>query len=151
MAEVPPMPSISPRNWWGRYQMERPGMFAIALTTDSSALTAISNDYGFDSVFARQLEALAGEGDLFIGLSTSGNSPNIIAAFVKAHEKDIRTVAPYRPGRRTVGRYSRISYCCAPLQLPHVFRNAIFSSYIFSANWLKMPYGPAIEHEGNFR
>ena len=64
----------------GRYKTERRGLPGIALTTDTSALTAISNDYGYAKVFDRQVEALANKGDLLIGISTSGNSSNIISA-----------------------------------------------------------------------
>ncbi|MEM6995662.1 MAG: D-sedoheptulose 7-phosphate isomerase [Myxococcota bacterium] len=64
----------------GRYERERKGLAAIALTTDSSALTAIANDYGFDRVFARQVDALAQPGDVLLGISTSGNSSNVLAA-----------------------------------------------------------------------
>ncbi|AKF24348.1 phosphoheptose isomerase [Sulfurovum lithotrophicum] len=65
----------------GRYKSERRGLPGIALTTDTSALTAISNDYGYDRVFDRQVEALANKGDLLIGISTSGNSKNVLSAF----------------------------------------------------------------------
>ncbi|MCJ8325844.1 MAG: D-sedoheptulose 7-phosphate isomerase [Campylobacterales bacterium] len=65
----------------GRYKTERRGLPGIALTTDTSALTAIGNDYGYDIVFSRQVEALAVEGDLLFGISTSGNSKNVINAF----------------------------------------------------------------------
>lgn len=65
----------------GRYKCERRGLPAIALSTDTSALTAIGNDYGFERVFDRQVEALASKGDLVIGISTSGNSKNVIGAF----------------------------------------------------------------------
>lgn len=68
----------------GRYETERKALPAIALTTDTSALTAIANDYSFERVFARQVEALASKGDLLIGISTSGNSPNVIAAVMTA-------------------------------------------------------------------
>jgi len=68
----------------GRYKSERRGLPAIALTTDTSALTAISNDYGYAKVFDRQVEALANKGDLLIGISTSGNSDNIISALSTA-------------------------------------------------------------------
>ncbi len=64
----------------GRYKTERRGLPGIALTTDTSALTAIGNDYGYDRIFDRQVEALANKGDLLIGISTSGNSANVIAA-----------------------------------------------------------------------
>ena len=68
----------------GRYVRERPGFAAIALTTDTSALTAIANDFGFDTVFERQIEALARPGDAVIAISTSGNSPNVIRAVRRA-------------------------------------------------------------------
>ncbi len=67
-----------------RFAFDRPGLPAIALTTDSSILTAIGNDYGYEKVFARQLQALGKKGDIFIGYSTSGKSPNILRAFEEA-------------------------------------------------------------------
>lgn len=70
----------------GRYEAERKALPAIALTTDTSALTALSNDYGYEKVFERQVEALASDGDLLIAISTSGNSPNVIRAMMKARE-----------------------------------------------------------------
>ena len=63
----------------GRFQKERPGMAALALTTDTSILTAIGNDYGYDRIFARQVEGLGREGDVLVGISTSGNSGNVLA------------------------------------------------------------------------
>jgi D-sedoheptulose 7-phosphate isomerase len=71
----------------GRFETERRSLPSIALTTDTSALTAIGNDYGFDKVFARQVEGLAVEGDCLIAISTSGNSPNVIAAVMEARRK----------------------------------------------------------------
>lgn len=71
----------------GRYETERRALPSIALTVDTSALTAISNDYSFEQVFARQVEALAREGDCLIAISTSGNSPNVIAAAMEARRK----------------------------------------------------------------
>lgn len=76
----------------GRYKTERRGLPGIALTTDTSALTAIGNDYGYDRVFDRQTEALANEGDLLIGISTSGNSANVISALKLAKEMGCQTV-----------------------------------------------------------
>lgn len=70
----------------GRFVIERKGLPAIALTTDSSILTAVGNDYGFDQVFSRQLEALGRPGDVAIGISTSGNSPNVIDALARARK-----------------------------------------------------------------
>ncbi len=76
----------------GRFKMERRGLPAIALSTDTSILTAIGNDYGFDMVFTRQIEALAVSGDLVVGISTSGNSPNVMQALGLAREKGCRTI-----------------------------------------------------------
>ena len=77
----------------GRYGFDRPSLPSIALTTDTSNLTAIGNDYGYEYVFSRQLEGLGQEGDLFIGISTSGNSQNVINAFESAKHKGLTTVA----------------------------------------------------------
>ena len=76
----------------GRYKQDRPGWVAIALTTDSSALTAIANDYGFEQVFARQVEGLGRRGDVLLALSTSGKSPNILAALRLARGRGLVTV-----------------------------------------------------------
>ncbi len=76
----------------GRFEVERSGYPAISLTTDSSALTAIANDYGFEKVFSRQVEAIAKKYDVVIGISTSGNSPNIIAAIMSAREIGCKTI-----------------------------------------------------------
>ena len=76
----------------GRYKTERRGLPGIALTTDTSALTAIGNDYGYDRVFDRQVEALAQKGDLLIGISTSGNSINVINALKVAREMGCKTL-----------------------------------------------------------
>ncbi len=76
-----------------RFEIERPGLAAIALTTDSSALTSIANDYAFEQVFARQLRALGRPGDVLLALSTSGDSPNVIAAMDAAKQLEISTIA----------------------------------------------------------
>ena len=71
----------------GRFQKERQAMAAVAMTTDTSILTALGNDYGFDVIFSRQVEALVRPGDLVVGISTSGNSANIMKALEKANER----------------------------------------------------------------
>jgi len=76
----------------GRYKVERKGLPAIALTTDTSALTSIGNDYGYDRVFDRQVEALANKGDMAIGISTGGSSGNVISALKLAKEMGCRTI-----------------------------------------------------------
>ena len=75
-----------------RLCQNRPAMRALALTTDTSALTAIGNDYGYECVFARQLEAVALPGDIFMAISTSGNSPNILRALQAARQMDLITI-----------------------------------------------------------
>jgi D-sedoheptulose 7-phosphate isomerase len=77
----------------GRYLHDRPGWPALALTTDTSALTAVSNDYGFERVFARQVEALGRAGDVLLVISTSGNSANLLAAVAEASARGLRTHA----------------------------------------------------------
>ncbi|UOO82348.1 phosphoheptose isomerase [Uruburuella testudinis] len=77
----------------GRFEKERMELAAVALTTDTSALTAIGNDYGFDQVFSKQVRALGRPGDVLIGISTSGNSGNIITAIEAAHERDMHVIA----------------------------------------------------------
>ncbi|MDR2905664.1 MAG: D-sedoheptulose 7-phosphate isomerase [Helicobacteraceae bacterium] len=76
----------------GRYKKERRGLAAIALTTDTSALTAIGNDYGYETIFERQAEALTRKGDTLIGISTSGESENVIRALKKAHYHGANTI-----------------------------------------------------------
>lgn len=87
----------------GRFVKERQGLPAIALTTDTSILTAIGNDYGYDEVFRRQVEALGREGDVLIGISTSGNSGNVVKAFEQAKKQGLHVLA------FTGGKASRMS------------------------------------------
>lgn len=76
----------------GRFKIERRGLPAIALTTDSSIITSVANDYSYDVIFSRQIEALGNEGDVAIGFTTSGNSPNIVEAFKLAHKNKMKTI-----------------------------------------------------------
>lgn len=76
-----------------RFELERPGLPAIALTTDSSTLTSISNDYAYEEIFSKQVRALGRREDVLLGISTSGNSENVIRAIATAHERDMRVVA----------------------------------------------------------
>ena len=77
----------------GRFERERPELPALSLATDTSLLTAIANDYAFEQVFAKQVRALGAKGDVLLAISTSGNSPNVIAAIAAAHEREMRIVA----------------------------------------------------------
>jgi D-sedoheptulose 7-phosphate isomerase len=97
----------------GRYRMERPSLPAIALTTDTSALTAIGNDYAFEDVFSRPLEALGRKGDIAVGFSTSGKSPNVLKAMAAARKKGLITVG--LTGQNGKSLAQQVDYCfCAP-------------------------------------
>ena len=76
-----------------KFCMDRPGLPAMALTVDSSVMTSIGNDFSFDEVFARQIQACACEGDVFVGISTSGNSKNLVKALAECRKKGVITVA----------------------------------------------------------
>ena len=109
----------------GRYAFDRPGLPSLAFTTDTSMLTAIGNDYGFDQIFCRQLEANGSKGDVFIGISTSGNSPNVNAALKKSREMDITTVG--LTGQSGGGMSSLCDYC---IQVPSMSTPRIQESHI---------------------
>jgi D-sedoheptulose 7-phosphate isomerase len=87
----------------GRFERERPELPAIALTTDTSLLTAVANDYSFEQIFAKQVRALGAAGDVLLAISTSGNSPNVIAAVVAAHEREMRVIGLTGKGGGRVG------------------------------------------------
>lgn len=97
----------------GRYENERRALPAIALTTDTSALTALANDYDFERIFARQVDALAREGDLLIAISTSGNSPNVIAAVMAARKLGCKVLGMTGSGGKKLA-----SLCDAALMVP---------------------------------
>jgi D-sedoheptulose 7-phosphate isomerase len=77
----------------GRFERERPELPAISLATDTSILTAVANDYSFEQVFAKQVRALGARGDVLLAISTSGNSPNVVAAVEAARDREMRVVA----------------------------------------------------------
>lgn len=87
-----------------RFNFDRPALAAIALTTDTSALTAIGNDYGYERVFSRQLEAIGRDGDVLFGFSTSGRSKNILLAFEQAKKMNIKTVGMLGIDGRDIGK-----------------------------------------------
>jgi D-sedoheptulose 7-phosphate isomerase len=76
-----------------RFERERPGLPAMALTTDASTITSISNDYAYEEIFSKQVRALGKSGDVLLGISTSGNSENVIRAITAAHERGMKVVA----------------------------------------------------------
>ena len=100
----------------GRFERERPELGAIALTTDSSIITAIANDYNFEQIFAKQVRALGQSGDVLLAITTSGSSPNVLAAIQAAHERDMTVVALTGTGGGKMGQALRETdvHICVP-------------------------------------
>ena len=100
----------------GRFERERPELGAIALTTDSSIITAIANDYDFSLIFSRQVRALGQAGDVLLAISTSGNSANVLAAIEAAHQRDMVVVALTGRGGGKIGQVLRDTdvHVCVP-------------------------------------
>ena len=118
----------------GRYETERSAFPAIALTTDTSALTAISNDYGFERVFSRQVEALATKGDCLVAISTSGNSPNVVAAVMEARKRGCATI-----GMTGANGKKLASLCDAAVLVPSTRTARIQEAHITIAHiWCEM-------------
>ena len=116
----------------GRFAFDRPALPALALSVNSSCVTAIGNDYGFDLIFSRQLEALARRGDVAIGISTSGNSPNVLSAMATARKMELHTVALTGA---TGGQLSRkVDHCiCVPsTETPRIQECHILVGHIIS-------------------
>jgi len=104
----------------GRFLMERRALPAIALTTDTSILTAVGNDYGFEDIFKRQVEALAAPGDILLGLSTSGKSTNIIKAFAAGKDIGMRTVGLLGRDGGEVGAMVDLSLIVPSFETPRI-------------------------------
>jgi D-sedoheptulose 7-phosphate isomerase len=104
----------------GRFLRERRALPAIALTTDSSILTAVGNDYGFDRIFQRQVEALAVPGDVVIGISTSGNSPNVLLALQAAREIGCTTVGLLGRDGGKIAAQVDVNLTVSSMQTPHI-------------------------------
>ena len=100
----------------GRFERERPELGAIALSTDSSIITAIANDYNFDQIFSKQVRALGQPGDVLLAISTSGNSRNVLAAIEAAHERDLIVVALTGKGGGKIAQVLRETdvHVCVP-------------------------------------
>jgi len=116
----------------GRFAFDRPALSALALSVNSSCVTAIGNDYGFDLVFSRQIEALGKKGDVVIGISTSGNSANVLQAMSTSRRLDIRTVA--FTGCAGGKLKSEVDFClCAPSnETPRIQECHILIGHIIS-------------------
>lgn len=117
----------------GRFRMERKALPAIALTTNTSTLTAIANDYGYDVVFSRQIEALGVKGDVALGISTSGNSKNVIEALKKARSIGLKTIALSGGDGGNMKKESDISIIVASKDTPRVQESHIMIAHIICA------------------
>jgi D-sedoheptulose 7-phosphate isomerase len=99
-----------------RFERERPGLAAMALTTDTSTLTSIANDYDYNQVFSKQVLALGQPRDVLLAISTSGNSPNVVAAVRAAHDRDMKVVALTGKGGGEIGKHLAAAdvHICVP-------------------------------------
>jgi D-sedoheptulose 7-phosphate isomerase len=113
-----------------RFRLERRPLPAIALTTDTSVITSISNDYDFDQVFSRQVEALAGPGDIVLGISTSGNSPNVLKALSAARQIGAKTVALTGATGDAMERCSDMVLCVDSSDTPRIQEVHIFLEHL---------------------
>ena len=104
----------------GRFKLERRALPALALSTDTSILTAVGNDYGFDSIFTRQVEAHAAAGDVVVGISTSGNSPNVQAALQLAGKSGCRTIALLGKDGGSIKEVAELSLIVPSFDTPRV-------------------------------
>ncbi len=125
------------QHWAGelvsRFYYDRPGLPAIALTTDTSALTAIGNDYGYDYTFARQVEALGRQGDVLFAISTSGNSPNIIRACQAARDRGVRVIGLTGRGGGKLAGYSDLCFRVPSDETPRIQEGHEFIGHLVCA------------------
>ena len=114
----------------GRFLLERKALPAIALTTDTSILTAIGNDYGFDEVFKRQVEALANPGDILIGISTSGNSKNVVRALEAGREIGATTIGLLGRDGGEIGKLVDLALTVSSPDTPRIQETHLFIMHI---------------------
>ena len=114
----------------GRYKRERRGMPAIALTTDTSILTSVGNDYGFNHIFSRQVEALCSEGDTVIGISTSGNSANVVAAIEAAKQTGAFTIGMTGANGGKLGELCDLTFAAPSTDTPRIQEAHILVGHI---------------------
>jgi D-sedoheptulose 7-phosphate isomerase len=116
----------------GRFAFDRPALPALALSVNSSCVTAIGNDYGFDQVFSRQIEALAKAGDVAVGISTSGNSPNVAKAVLAARQMGLRTVGLTGTSGGTLAKSAEVCICVPSRDTPRIQECHILIGHIIS-------------------
>lgn len=121
----------------GRFRRERRGFASIALTTDTSILTAVSNDYGYEQAFCRQVEALCAPGDIVVGISTSGNSRNVILAVERAKELGAFTIAFTGEGGGALGRIAHETLAIASRDAARVQEGHILAGHML-CDWVEL-------------
>ncbi|MGE5794914.1 MAG: phosphoheptose isomerase [Bacteroidota bacterium] len=117
-----------------RFERERPGLAAMALTTDTSTLTSIANDYDYNQVFSKQVLALGQPGDVLLAISTSGNSPNVVAAVRAAHERDMKVVALTGRGGGEIGKH--LALADVHISVPHAVTARIQEVHLLTLHCL---------------
>jgi D-sedoheptulose 7-phosphate isomerase len=121
----------------GRFRRERRGLPSLALTTDTSILTAVANDYGFEAVFSRQVEALGRPGDILVGISTSGNSHNVIAAIERANSQGLTTIAFTGAGGGRAGSVAKYLFAVDSHDTARVQEVHLFAGHMI-CDWLEL-------------
>jgi D-sedoheptulose 7-phosphate isomerase len=131
----------------GRFRRERRGMASLALTTDSSSLTSIANDYGYEAVFSRQVEALGAAGDLLVGISTSGNSQNVVAALEAARRQGLVTVAFTGKGGGRMAKLVDYLFAVASKETARIQEAHILAGHML-CDWIELDCMNTIDQEG---
>lgn len=131
----------------GRFRRERRGLASLALTTDSSTLTSIANDYGYEAVFSRQVEALGVAGDLLVGISTSGNSENVVAALQAARSQGLATVAFTGAGGGRMGKLADHLFAVESKETARIQEAHILAGHML-CDWIELDCLHAMDQEG---
>jgi len=131
----------------GRFRRQRRGLASLALTTDSSALTSIANDYGYEAVFSRQVEALGVAGDLLVGISTSGNSQNVVAALEAARSQGLTTVAFTGAGGGRMAKLADHLFAVASKETARIQEAHILAGHML-CDWIELDCVSGAEREG---
>ena len=127
-----------------RFRRERRGLPSIALTTDTSILTSVANDYGYEAVFSRQVEALGRPGDVLVGISTSGNSPNVVAAIETASERGLTTVAFTGAGGGRIGPLAEYLFAVSSRDTARVQEAHILAGHML-CDWIELDWAASQE------
>jgi len=135
----------------GRFRRERRGLPSIALTTDTSILTSVANDYGYEAVFSRQVEAIAKPGDVLVGISTSGNSRNVVAALETAKLHGVTTVAFTGEGGGRMGALADHLFAVgsrdtARIQEAHILAGHMLCDWL-ELDWIAAQAAPSVESQ----